>query len=74
MDLLEHIVNAILMTVFQTLAKMVDHAMMELMTTIVIVRANLWEKIVKSRITHVKLKTVNVRMEASVKRELLHLA
>ena len=62
------------MTVFQILAKMVDHAMTESMTTIVIVQANLWEKIVKSRITHVKSKVVNVRMEVSVKQELLHLA
>ena len=63
-----------LMTVFQILAKMEDHAMTESMTTIVIVQANLWEKIVISHITHVKFKEANVRMEASVKQELLHLA
>ena len=49
----EPIVNTTLTIVFQTLAKMRDHAMMDLMTIPVIVLINLWVKIAISHTTHV---------------------
>ena len=49
----EPIVNTISTIVFQTHAKMREHAMMDLMTTHVIVLTSLWVKIAISHTTHV---------------------